>query len=133
MPLASIHLSQTPDVADQWQLFGQRVPKQEAVFFSQVILIYTVVITCILNLSLTKDNSNLWTALLSSCLGYILPSPSIKSNAPKILDTSNFSFHNPAHSSLISRTSSTARGCRPADVDLLVKEDEDQPPLPSRV
>ena len=64
---------------DQWRVFGRRVPKQEAVFFSQVILIYTVVITCIPNLSLTKE-SNLWTALLSSCLSYILPSPTIKSN-----------------------------------------------------
>ena len=67
------------NVEDQWKLFGRRVPKQEAVFFSQVILIYLVVITCILNLSLTSSNSTLWTALLSSSLGIILPSPSIKS------------------------------------------------------
>ena len=128
MPGGNIPLSHAPDLGDQWRVFGRRIPKQEAVFFSQVILIYTVVITCILNLSLTKDNSNLWTALLSSCLGYILPSPTIKSTAPKILDTSSIAFHSRIHSSLISRSPSTSTGCRPNDVDLSVKEDADHHP-----
>jgi hypothetical protein len=62
-----------------WPLFGQRLPKSEVVFFMQVILIYIVVITSILNLTLYKDQSGkLWTALLSSSLGYLLPNPTLK-------------------------------------------------------
>ena len=61
-----------------WNMFGYKFPKSEGVFFTQIILIYIVVITCIVNLSMGNGNSNLWTALLSSSLGYILPNPSIK-------------------------------------------------------
>lgn len=47
-------------------------------FWSQVIIIYIVVVTCIINLSIDNGNSNLWTALLSSSLGYLLPNPKLK-------------------------------------------------------
>lgn len=68
-----------------WSLFGRRVPKREIVFFCQVILIYIVVITCIINLTIGTDNkSQLWTALLSACLGYLLPNPSLN-ELPKII------------------------------------------------
>ena len=53
--------------------------KSHWVFACQIVLIYIVIITCITNLSIGNGESNLWTALLSSCLGYILPAPSIKS------------------------------------------------------
>ena len=52
--------------------------KSHWVFACQMLLIYIVIITCIINLSIGNGESNLWTALLSSCLGYILPAPSIK-------------------------------------------------------
>lgn len=61
-----------------WECFGKKIPKTEIVYLSQVIIIYMVIITCILNLSLKNGDSNLWTALLSSSIGYILPAPKIK-------------------------------------------------------
>jgi hypothetical protein len=61
-----------------WYMFGKKFPKSEIAYFSQVIIIYLVIITCIVNLSIKNGDSNLWTALLSSCLGYILPAPKIK-------------------------------------------------------
>lgn len=61
----------------RWALFGKRVPKSEIVFFSQTIILYTVIIVSIYNLS-TDKASDLWVALLSSCLGYILPAPTLK-------------------------------------------------------
>ena len=64
---------------DSWYILGRKVAKSETVFFSQIIIVYVVVITCIVNLSLDRGNSNLWTALLSSSLGYLLPNPKIKS------------------------------------------------------
>lgn len=61
----------------EWNILGKEIPKIEVVFFFQIILIYIVVIVCVINLSIDNGNSNLWTALLSSSLGYILPSPSM--------------------------------------------------------
>ncbi len=61
-----------------WDMFGQRIPKTEVQYLTQVIIIYIVIITCIINLSISNGDSNLWTALLSSCLGYMLPNPSLK-------------------------------------------------------
>lgn len=63
------------DVEDR-KWFGR--PKEEIVYLCQVVLLYIVIITCIINLSVDNGNSNLWTALLSSSLGYMLPSPSLK-------------------------------------------------------
>jgi hypothetical protein len=60
------------------KLCGRKTSKAHFVFLVQIILIYIVIITCIINLSIKNGDSNLWTALLSSCLGYILPAPSIK-------------------------------------------------------
>jgi hypothetical protein len=60
------------------KLCGWKTSKSHFVFLVQIILIYIVIITCIINLSIKNGDSNLWTALLSSCLGYILPAPSIK-------------------------------------------------------
>ena len=61
-----------------WPLFGTRVPKTEIVFFCQVIVLYTVIVWSSYNLTTKDNNATLWTSLLSSCLGYLLPSPSMK-------------------------------------------------------
>ena len=61
-----------------WQLFGKRVPKAETVFISQVIILYIVIITCIVNLSMKNGISELWVSLLSYSLGCLLPSPRLK-------------------------------------------------------
>ena len=52
--------------------------KNDLQYIAQIVVIYLVIITCITNLSLSNGDSNLWTALLRSCLGYMLPNPSIK-------------------------------------------------------
>ena len=61
-----------------WHVLGKRVPKGEIIFFTQVIILYAVILTSIYNLTTKQGDSNLWTALLSSSLGYLLPSPTIK-------------------------------------------------------
>ena len=61
-----------------WRLFGRRLPKSEVTFFAQVIIIYIIIITCVVNISLGNGDNNLWVALLSSSIGYLLPSPSLK-------------------------------------------------------
>ena len=69
---------QTSDDGHSWRVCGWKTTQSHIVFICQMVLIYIVILTCILNLSLKNGDSNLWTALLSSCLGYILPAPSIK-------------------------------------------------------
>ena len=62
-----------------WNDLGRKLPKSEIVFFVQVLLIYIVVITSIVNLTInTEGDGKLWTALLSANIGYILPNPSLK-------------------------------------------------------
>ena len=62
----------------RWVLFGSSCPKAEIVCLCQVGVLYNVIVVSIYNLTKTDGNSNLWTALLSSCLGYLLPNPTLK-------------------------------------------------------
>jgi hypothetical protein len=76
---AAVHDMTDNSSGRSWPFLGHRLPKSEVVFFMQVILIYIVVITSIVNLTLYKeDEGKLWTALLSSSLGYLLPNPTLK-------------------------------------------------------
>ena len=61
-----------------WKICGSKVPRSELVFLSQVVIIYVVVCLCLYNLTTGRGDSNLWSALLSGCLGYLLPNPTIK-------------------------------------------------------
>lgn len=63
---------------DNWCLSGHKVAKAQIVYFSQVILVYIVVVASIVNISLSIGDQNIWIILMSSALGYLLPSPSIK-------------------------------------------------------
>ena len=63
-----------------WHLFGTVCPKEEIVFLYQVIVLYTVILISIQNLTTGHENSNLWTALLRSSLGYLLPNPTLRRN-----------------------------------------------------
>jgi hypothetical protein len=61
-------------MGEEWKCCG-KVPKQEVVFLAQVILIYSIVIVSIINLSLGNGDSNLWCVLISFSAGSLLPSP----------------------------------------------------------
>ena len=64
---------------------GGEVPKQEIIYLSQVVLIYIVVVTCVVNLTLWDVNQSLWASLLSGCIGYILPSPKLRKKHESVL------------------------------------------------
>ena len=75
---------ETPSVGSRWDCFGYKFPRQEVVYFSQTVIIYVVIFTCLINLSFgIGEDSTLWTALLGSCLGYIMPHPSISKEERK--------------------------------------------------
>ena len=67
-----------PIGTDGWHIFGTECPKEEIVFLCQIVILYTVIVLSIYNLTVAHDDSTLWTALLSSSLGYLLPNPSLK-------------------------------------------------------
>jgi len=66
----------------KWAWFGQKLPRSEIVFFVQVIVVYIVIIVSIVNLTIGSESDKLWISLLSSSIGYILPSPNLKVNKP---------------------------------------------------
>ena len=68
----------------QWHIMGKRFPRSEVMFFSQMTIVTIVIIGAVYNLTVGHENPTLWTALLSSCLGYILPNPSIQRPTPPI-------------------------------------------------
>ena len=76
----NLSYEQNSDNTDRWKWFGYEIPKFEIIFFCQICLIYIVVISCIVNLSISNEHSNLWTALLSSSMGILLPSPAFERN-----------------------------------------------------
>jgi len=77
------HTVQTPMLStssrssDSWVILGRRLPRGEIVFFCQMIILFTVILTCIINLSLGRE-SEMWLILLSTSLGAVLPNPDLK-------------------------------------------------------
>jgi hypothetical protein len=50
------------------------------IYLSQISVIFIVMIVSLYNLSFKTGDDSLWTALLTSCLSYMLPNPKIKNN-----------------------------------------------------
>jgi len=59
---------------------GKQVTEPEIVYFSQMIVVYVIILTSIANLSLPNEKSELWITFLSSAIGYALPSPSLRTS-----------------------------------------------------
>ena len=55
-----------------------KIPKNRWSFFAQIVVVYTIIITSLIHLSLKSLDKELWLILLSSSVGYILPSPGLK-------------------------------------------------------
>ncbi len=72
------HNGEAESNGNSWKLFGSKAPRSEIVFFVQIVIIYVVVGFCLFNLTTGRGDSNLWSALLSGSLGYLLPNPTIK-------------------------------------------------------
>lgn len=72
------HEEESGSNGEKWHLLGTRVPQAEIVYFCQMIIVYIIIITSIINLSLHNGSSELWITLLSSSIGYALPNPKLK-------------------------------------------------------
>ena len=54
-------------------------PKAELVFVTQIVIVVIIIVAAIVNLALDRSPRELWLSLLSVSIGYIIPSPSMKS------------------------------------------------------
>ena len=68
----------SPSLDNRWTFCGDKVPKQEVVFISQIIASFIIVIVALLNLSLTDRNKELWSALVGAGFGYLVPNPTFQ-------------------------------------------------------
>ncbi len=65
-------------VSSNWYLMGRPFPRSEVKYLAQVLILYIVILTCLGNLSVgNSELRTIWISLLSSSIGYILPSPHI--------------------------------------------------------
>ena len=58
--------------------FFEKLPINEIVFICQVLVVYSIIIASIYNLSIGTNERELWIKLLSSAVGYLLPNPVLK-------------------------------------------------------
>ena len=78
IPERKTFLDKNDSHSDKWHLLGTHVPRAEIVYFCQMLIVYIIIITSVVNLSLKNGSSELWISLLSSCIGYALPNPKLK-------------------------------------------------------
>lgn len=74
---------------EHWKLFGERIPRAEIVFFAQLFVCITLIIASIVMLAVHDSNRDYWMVILSSLVGYIMPSPTLpalkKASKPQTL------------------------------------------------
>ena len=70
--------SDSIDNTKNYNCCGNRVPKNQFTYISQIIVIYSIIATSTVRLSIRSQDRELWLILLSSSLGYILPSQGLK-------------------------------------------------------
>ena len=59
----------------RWYVFGLWISRSEVTYFTQIVIIYVVIIIALINISIGNDNEHSWTGILGTCIGYLLPSP----------------------------------------------------------
>jgi hypothetical protein len=57
------------------------IPREQIIYFAQIILIYIVVLTSLSALLYGAPHVTIWLSLLSACIGYMLPAPSLKTDS----------------------------------------------------
>ena len=68
--------------SERRDMMGNKLPKSKIVYFCQMIVVYVIIVTSIINLSLQNGKNELWFTLLSSAIGCPLRSPTLKVGKP---------------------------------------------------
>lgn len=83
-PQITDQVSVQPVAVTDWSWCGTRVPKNQVTYMTQVILVYGIIAVSLSQLILQSADRELWLILLSTSVGYVLPSPRLKFLKPKI-------------------------------------------------
>jgi lipoprotein signal peptidase len=77
-------LSESTSTGESWSIFARNIQKEQIIYFTQIFIVYTVIIAAIINLALSETPCSIWGTILSGTVGYILPAPKIrkKKNGP---------------------------------------------------
>lgn len=68
--------SHSIDSSRQWIICGGKIPKEEIVYFSQVIIITIVIVFSLVQISLTNNN-DFYKNMLCLSVGTIIPTPTM--------------------------------------------------------
>ncbi len=61
-----------------WTLFGRPTQQDKIVYFSQVAILYVIILFCLINLTIQTPTSERWGNLLSIGIGLMCPNPQFK-------------------------------------------------------
>ena len=65
-----------------WFFFGSEIPKDQVVYLLQMFIGISIIVASVINLSIgDKAIREVWIALLSSTMGYMLPTPGMKTKS----------------------------------------------------
>ena len=64
----------------EWKLCWSSAPKEQIIYTVQVVVAYVVIAISLVNLCVTTHNAPIWATLLSGCIGYLFPAPSLNNN-----------------------------------------------------
>ena len=76
-PRENTALEEEEERSEPLDLEMQRPPRKEFLFFSQVALIFIVILSAIINISLNNGKQEVWIILLSTGIGVLLPNPKL--------------------------------------------------------
>lgn len=60
-----------------WTFLGEDIPKAEVQYLCQVLITFVVIVTCLVNMSLSHGHSETWVSFLGYSLGTLLPPPKL--------------------------------------------------------
>jgi hypothetical protein len=75
------------NISKIWKMCGNPIRKSQALFFSQIVILYIIILSCLFNLSFKNGRSEMWLSLLCTCIGAILPHP--KFHKSKLVENGN--------------------------------------------
>ncbi len=61
-----------------WDILGKAYSRNQCCFFSQIIILYVIILTSLVNLTLGTEPQSIWISLLGCCVGNLLPCPALK-------------------------------------------------------
>ncbi len=71
-------LSRTNSGGERWSMFCAKFHKEQIIYFTQIFIVYTVIVVCLIKLSQADTPASVWASILGGSVGYILPAPKIK-------------------------------------------------------